>query len=213
VTALRQGRQRVLGPLLLWGLAAGLAAVAMVAILLGLQSSGVGPATASLVGRTATAPIAHEVGLVRSRPVHLSIPALGLSVSLSSLGLNADGTVSVPTDFNVPGWYRFGATPGQLGTAVILGHVDSYRGPAVFFGLRNLVVGDRVAVKLADGATARFAVIGIATYLKANFPAQLVYGPRPYGALQLVTCGGVFDRATGSYLSNVVVYTALVSAH
>jgi hypothetical protein len=183
----------------------------MVVLLLGLRTSGVGPAVSPLKGRTAVVrTAAREIGLARSRPVHLSIPALALSVPLSSLGLNADGTVSVPTDFNEPGWYRYSATPGQVGTSVILGHVDSYRGPAVFFNLRDLAVGDRVDVRLADGATPRFAVIGLAIYLKAHFPALLVYGRRTYGALQLVTCGGVFDHATGSYLSNVVVYTALV---
>jgi hypothetical protein len=132
-------------------------------------------------------------------------------VPLSSLGLNANGTVSVPTNGAVPGWYRLGATPGQLGTAVILGHVDSYLGPAVFFELRELVLGDRVNVRLADGVTAHFRVIGTAIYLKAEFPARLVYGSRSYGALQLVTCGGIFDHGTGHYLSNVVVYTALVT--
>jgi hypothetical protein len=182
----------------------------MIVLSLGLRTSGVGPAAAPLNGRTAPVRTASEIGLARSRPIHLSIPALALSVPVSSLGLNADGTVSVPTDVNEPGWYRYSATPGQVGTSVILGHVDSYRGPAVFFNLRDLAVGDRVIVRLADGATPHFAVIGIAIYLKAHFPAQLVYGRRSYGALQLVTCGGVFDHATGSYLSNVVVYTALV---
>jgi hypothetical protein len=200
-----------LGTKPLWSLAIVLSLLAAVAILLGLRTSSVGPSTAPLVGRTSIAPPAHEVGLARSRPIQLSIPSLDLSVPLSSLGLNANGTVSVPTDIFEPGWYRLGATPGQLGTSVILGHVDSYRGPAVFFKLRDLVVGDRVNVGLADGLTARFKVIGTATYLKAHFPAHLVYGPRSYGALQLITCGGVFDNGTGHYLSNVVVYTALVS--
>lgn len=203
--------RRELGTRLLWSLAIGLVVIAVLAISLGLRTSNVGPTTRRLVGLTAVVRPAHEVGLARSRPIHLSIPSLDLSVPLSSLGLNADGTVSVPTDIYEPGWYRFGATPGQLGTAVILGHVDSYRGPAVFFELRDLVVGDRVNVTLADGVTARFKVIGTAIYLKAHFPSTLVYGPRSYGALQLVTCGGVFDNSTGHYLSNVVVYTALVA--
>lgn len=207
----RRTHRHVIDTKLLWSLAIGLVIVGALAISLGLRTSGVGPATARLVGRTAVARTAHEVGLTRSRPIHLTIPALDLSVPLSSLGLNANGTVSVPTDIYEPGWYRLGATPGQLGTAVILGHVDSYRGPAVFFKLRDLVVGDRVNVSLADGVTARFRVIGTAIYLKASFPARLVYGARSYGSLQLITCGGTFDSATGHYLSNVVVYTALVA--
>ena len=147
----------------------------------------------------------------RSVPVVLRIPAIGVTVSLSTLGLNPDGTVQVPTDFEQAGWFRLGPTPGQLGSAVILGHVDSYKGPAVFFQLRSLVVGDQVDVSLADGMTARFAVNWVAMYSKQEFPAQQVYASRGISALQLVTCGGAFDTKTGSYLSNIVVYTSLVS--
>ena len=147
----------------------------------------------------------------RSRPVALRVAALGLAVPLSELGLNPDGTVEVPTDYQQPGWFRLGPTPGQVGSAVILGHVDSYRGPAVFFRLRSLRVGDRVEVGLADGGVAHFAVRAVETYLKREFPARRVYASRGYSALHLVTCGGTFDRRTRSYLSNVVVYTSLVA--
>ena len=101
--------------------------------------------------------------------------------------------------------------PGQKGSAVILGHVDSYQGPAVFFQLRSLQAGDRVDVTLADGVVAHFAVDSVAMYQKEDFPAQEVYGSHGYPALQLVTCGGTFDTQTRHYLSNVVVYTTLVS--
>jgi hypothetical protein len=161
-----------------------------------------------LVGRTTA--LARPYAVARSRPVVLSIPAIGLRTGLTTLGLNANRTVQVPTNFNVPWWYRLGPSPGQLGSAVILGHIDSYAGPAVFFRLGDLTVGDRVAVTLSDGTTVGFKVIGVAMYLKSRFPDRLVYGPRPYGALQLVTCGGVFDSATGHYLSNLVVYTSLI---
>jgi hypothetical protein len=147
----------------------------------------------------------------RSTPVELRIPAIALTVSLSSLGLNADGTVQVPTDIQQPGWYKFGASPGQDGSAVILGHVDSYKGPAVFFKLRSLVAGDLVDVTLADGDMAEFKVTSVASYLKAAFPDQSVYASHGYGALQLVTCSGVFDTQTGHYLSNIVVYSSLVA--
>ncbi len=148
--------------------------------------------------------------VARSVPVELRIPAIGLAVSLSGLGLNADGTVEVPTDFQEPGWFQLGPSPGQLGSAVILGHVDSYQGPAVFFELRSLRAGDRVEVSLADGGVAHFSVDTVATYPKEQFPAQKVYGSHGYSALQLVTCGGEFDSGTRSYLSNVVAYTSLV---
>ena len=167
----------------------------------------------SLVSSTVRSP--HAVvksprPVLRSRPVHLSIPALGVSVGVGVLGLNKDRTVEVPSNFAQPGWYKFGPTPGQIGSSVILGHVDSYRGPAVFFRIGKLHLGDHVIVREANKQTFTFKVIGVRMYSKTKFPDYLVYGPRPYAALQLVTCGGVFDHRTGSYLSNIVVYTALV---
>jgi sortase (surface protein transpeptidase) len=150
--------------------------------------------------------------VARSAPVALRIPAIGVAVSVSALGLNADGTVQVPTNFQEPGWFRLGPSPGQVGSAVILGHVDSYQGPAVFFRLRFLRPGDRVEVSLADGVVAHFVVSTVAMYPKEQFPARLVYGSHGYSGLQLVTCGGTFDTHTRSYLSNVVAYTSLVAA-
>jgi sortase (surface protein transpeptidase) len=146
----------------------------------------------------------------RSRPVHLSIPQIGVSVALTTLGLNSDGTVSVPSDYATPGWFKDGPTPGETGSAVILGHVDNQNGPAVFYHLDRLGVGSRVFVTLYNGRRLEFAVIGVRMFSKTNFPSKLVYGYRPYPALQLVTCGGVFDANTGHYLSNIVVFTALV---
>lgn len=192
-----------------WGVAVGLLAVAVVLLVLGLRGHDRVLSHQRLVGRTTAAPRAYSVA--RSRPVSLSVPAIGLRANLTTLGLNANRTVQVPMFFGVPGWYRLGPSPGQLGSAVILGHVDSYAGPAVFFRLGDLKVGNVVTVTLADHATLHFSVIGVAMYSKSHFPDRLVYGPRPYSALQLVTCGGVFDDATGHYLSNLVVYTSLVA--
>jgi sortase (surface protein transpeptidase) len=148
---------------------------------------------------------------IRSVPVSLRIPAIGVSSSLSSLGLNADKTVQVPTKFAEPGWYKLGPTPGQIGSAVILGHVDDKQGPAVFFKLRSLKAGDKVDVSLTNGAIAHFAVKSVSTYTKAQFPAAKVYASQGYAALQLVTCGGKFDKAIGHYESNVVAYIILLS--
>ena len=145
-------------------------------------------------------------------PVHLSIPIIGVSVPLSVLTLNRNGTVNVPTNFAEPGWYNGDRSPGQKGSAVILGHVDNYHGPAVFFNLDQLQLGNRVDVTLADGRKLVFAVIGERMYKKTNFPDALVYGARNYPALQLVTCGGIFDPKTGHYLSNIVVFTALIKS-
>jgi hypothetical protein len=173
-----------------------------------------GPVTshvkAAIGSAASTSTVAPPVA-ARSIPVTLQIPAIALTVSLSTLGLNLDGTVQVPSDIQQPGWFRLGPSPGQVGSAVILGHVDSFQGPAVFFRLRTLTAGDQVDVGLADGVTTRFEVTSVAMYSKTQFPDQQVYASHGYSALQLVTCGGAFDSATGHYLSNIVVYTTLVS--
>jgi sortase (surface protein transpeptidase) len=145
-------------------------------------------------------------------PVSIRIPAIGVSVSLSQLGLNADRSAQVPTKYEEPGWFKLGPTPGQVGSAVILGHVDDRQGPAVFFKVRTLRAGDAVDVSLANGTVSHFVVQTVQTYSKSQFPATKVYGSRGYSALQLVTCGGKFDKATGHYESNVVAYTTLASS-
>lgn len=167
--------------------------------------------TATATATAAARPEVPELPVQRSAPVSLRIPAIELTESLSQLGLNSDGTVEVPTDFQEPGWFRLGPSPGQVGSAVILGHVDSYEGPAVFFRLQSLQVGDVVEVGLADGSLARFEVNRVATYPKEQFPAEEVYASHGYSALQLVTCGGEFDTETRHYRSNVVAYTTLVT--
>ncbi len=169
------------------------------------------PSASRAVGGQRIAPTS-RVGLTRSTPVALRIPSIGISVFVSQLGLNADQSVQVPTDFQVPGWYRLGPSPGQVGSAVILGHVDSRQGPGVFYKLGLLAAGNDVEVTLADGVVAHFVVTAVAMYPKDQFPAQEVYGSHGFRGLQLVTCGGTFDSQSGHYLSNVVVYTSLVRA-
>jgi Sortase domain len=153
--------------------------------------------------------------LRRSLPVSVTIPAIGVNSELLHLGVNADGTIRVPslvTSSGEAAWYKYSATPGQIGTSVLEGHVDSYQGPAVFFRLGALRPGDRVDVRLADGVTAVFRVTGVRRYLKSRFPAEIIYGPTEYAALRLVTCGGPFDSATGHYRGSTVVFASLASS-
>jgi hypothetical protein len=170
------------------------------------------PTTSPRALRSERTPLTETVpSITRSAPVSLSIPAIGISVSLSRLGLNPTGTVQVPTDVQQPGWYDLGPSPGEMGSSVILGHVDTSGGPAIFFHLPTMRAGEDVTVTLADGVVATFRVRSVESYLKTQFPAKLVYGTHGDSALQLVTCGGAFDTATGHYLSNVVVFTTLVT--
>jgi hypothetical protein len=143
-----------------------------------------------------------------ARPVALSLPAIGVTTDLVGLGLNGDGTVEVPADPALAGWYRLGTRPGARGSAVILGHVDSVHGPAVFARLRTLGRGDVVSVRLADGSAEEFRVRSVRTYLNDRFPARRVYASSRGRTLNLVTCGGEYDAARGGYQSNVVVHAS-----
>lgn len=140
-------------------------------------------------------------------PAQLSIPAIDVSTPLVSLGVKKDKTVEVPVNPSLAGWYGLGPAPGDRGSAVILGHVDSVNGPAVFADLQHLDAGDRVTVRSADGSLDRFEVTSVVTYPNAGFPARKVYTPQGHRALNLVTCGGLYDSDRGGYQSNVVVYT------
>ena len=145
-----------------------------------------------------------------ARPVSLSIPVIGVHTRLIRLGLTAQGTLQVPASTAVAGWYTGGPRPGQVGSAVIAGHIDSYLGPGVFFRLRLLRPGDRVYVRQAGGTLAVFRVYAEHSYPKDHFPTQRVYGPAPDPELRLITCGGTFNPATRSYLNNVVVYAVQI---
>ncbi len=145
------------------------------------------------------------------KPVELTIPSIGVKAPITTLGLNRDGTLQVPGSTTVTGWYTNSPSPGATGAAVIAGHVDSRTGPGVFFWLRNLRPGDKIYVQRADKTLAVFTVTAVQTYAKNRFPTASVYGAVPDAELRLITCGGTFDYAKGSYLSNVVVYARLSS--
>ena len=164
-------------------------------------STTVAPATTT----RAAAPSSTRPPSRPSPPVRVEIPAIGVSSRLVRLGLNADGTMQVPGDYDLAGWFTGGAMPGQDGPAVISGHVDSKTGPAVFYRLRDLRPGDTVRVQRAAGDWLAFEVTGTARYAKAAFPTEAVFGPVTGPVLRLITCGGDFDRASGHYLDNTVV--------
>jgi sortase (surface protein transpeptidase) len=138
-------------------------------------------------------------------PVRLRIPSIGVNTRLEQVGLDPDGTIAAPHDYQTAAWYSQGPRPGQPGPAILLGHVDSKTGPAVFYGLATLKPGAEVLVDRADKSTVRFQVSGRIQVAKTRFPADLVYAPTLAPALRLVTCGGKFDYKSGHYRDNVVV--------
>jgi sortase (surface protein transpeptidase) len=172
------------------------------------------PSTVSTAVPFAVNPEDAASAMQPSPPAEIEIPALGVEAPIMRLGLNGDGTVQVPPlgDHNLAGWYEGSVMPGQDGSSVILGHVDNYSGPSVFYSIKNLVTGDQIDVVRADGTVATFAVDGVQEAAKALFPATQVYGNVPYPALRLITCGGPFDASSGHYLDNIVVYAHLTTA-
>ena len=170
-----------------------------------------GPVAAVAVphGRTAALPAPSRHVRV-ARPARLVIPVIGVSTRLIRLGITPAHTLAVPVTTSVAGWYIGSPRPGAIGSSVIAGHVDSRLGPGIFYRLRLLHRGQRVYVIRGDRSVAIFRITAVRMYAKDRFPTPSVYGPVPDAELRLITCGGLFDYATGSYLSNVVVYAVLV---
>ncbi len=143
-------------------------------------------------------------------PARLRIPRIAVDTPVIGLGLRPDGTLEVPADGTVAGWFTGSPAPGGLGPAVVAAHVDWDRRPGVFVDLDDLRPGDEVEVDGQDGTTARFVVLAVEQYAKSRFPADRVYGDIDHAGLRLITCGGEFDRSARSYRDNVVVYAGLV---
>lgn len=167
---------------------------------------GPSPASANRVVGATGAPAVSRV-----RPVRLDIPRIDVATRLMKLGLTADRELQVPalTQAGIAGWYDLGPVPGDVGPAVLAGHVDSDTGPAVFYGLSALRPGDRLRVDRSDHRTAVFSVDRVTAFAKSRFPTRAVYGATPDPELRLITCGGTYDPARGGYQSNVVVFAHL----
>lgn len=159
------------------------------------------------------APSAHPAAAAVPPPVRLTISRIGVDAPVESGGLNSDGTVEVPP-LDRPGqvdWYRNGPAPGQLGPAVLLGHLDTRQGPAVFERLTELRPGDRIDIRRQDGSTVSYQVRLLRQFSKADFPTDLVYGNTDNAQLRLITCGGVLG-GNGHYTDNIIVLADLVGS-
>ncbi|MFE9021536.1 class F sortase [Streptomyces sp. NPDC007808] len=160
----------------------------------------------------ATRPTPPPRPLPRSRPTSLRIPSLGIDAPILGIGLTASQELETPP-IDRPkliGWYRGGATPGEQGAAIAVGHRDTRTGPAVFAGLASVKRGKRIEARREDGRTAVYTVDRVKVFDKASFPDKEVYGPTRRPELRVITCGGLFDRRTG-YTSNVVVFAHLTA--
>lgn len=151
-----------------------------------------------------------QVRLTAAPPVALIVPALRIDTRLSGLHTGRDGNLQVDADPSRAGWYADGPAPGDLGPAVLAGHLDSKAGPGVFAGLDRLRTGQRLTIRRADGTDVSFVVDDVHTYAKRDFPTARVYASDGTATLRVITCGGAFDPATGRYRSNTIVFASQV---
>ncbi|MGW2051444.1 class F sortase [Streptomyces sp. NPDC001858] len=167
------------------------------------------PATASS-GAAADAPMGKH--LPRSRPVRLLIPKISVDAPFTDLAIGPSGRLDAPpaNDVNLVGWHADGPSPGEAGTAIIAGHVDTKTSPAVFAGLSELAKGDLVHVRRADGGKATFRVDSVETFEKDDFPSERVYADTAEAQVRLITCAGAYDRRAKDYTENLVVFAHLV---
>lgn len=178
-------------------------------------SENVTPPMPSAAQAFAAGPNAHTDAaadpLPPSEPVRLRIPEIDVDTPMTSLGLTARGALDVPPadDRNLAGWYRNGTPPGAKGTAIVAGHVDNARGPAVFYALGALKKGNRIEVDRRDGRTAVFTIDAVEVYENEDFPDTKVYGEAGRAELRVITCGGGFSQKSG-YQGNVVAFGHLI---
>jgi hypothetical protein len=146
-----------------------------------------------------------EQDIQAAPPTRVDIPAVALTAMVVPVGLAPDGSIAVPPP-TVAGWYRLGPPPGAVGPAVLVGHVDSRAGPAVFYRLTAVRAGDVVVVIRADGSLARFTISRVTTIGKSRFPTAAVFAPTTQATLRLITCTGTFDPVSGHYLDSLIVW-------
>lgn len=194
----------------------GLIAAALVFVGLFALGAGAGVATGFDLGdlfRGPDKPPAHEFPVLDpSRPKRLTIPAIKVEAPVLRVGLAEDGTVAVPppSRLHEAGWFDKGPTPGQFGPALIVGHVDTGTGPAVFHRLKDLEPGQRIEVLREDDETAVFQVNSVERFGKTKLPKHRVYGDFSRPSLRLVTCGGRWVGGDRGYADNIIVFASLV---
>jgi LPXTG-site transpeptidase (sortase) family protein len=180
----------------------------------GTPSDAARPTRAPHTDAAAAPPAARDTGkhLPRSRPVRLLIPKISVDAPFTDLAIGPTGQLQPPPagDTNLVGWFAKGASPGEAGTSIIAGHVDTTTSAAVFVDLGELEKGDTFKVQRADGRTATFVVDSAETFEKDRFPSRRVYADTPQAQVRLITCAGDYDHSVRDYTDNLVVFAHLV---
>lgn len=146
-----------------------------------------------------------------SEPSSLSIPSLKISANFVPLGLNPDQTLQVPPSPEQVGWFVYRAKAGDIGPFVVVGHLDSVKGPAIFANLEKIKNGDIVEITRRDGSVVKYAITSSSKFPQNNFPTDMVYGPISFAGLRLITCTGSYIKDAKHYSDNLVVFGTMVN--
>ncbi|MEJ8654364.1 class F sortase [Streptomyces sp. MS1.AVA.3] len=167
----------------------------------------------SATPRSSASPAFPDLALPRSAPKRVRIPEIAVDAPFTQLSIGPTGQLDAPPagDKNLVGWFKDGAAPGERGSAIIAGHVDTKTGPAVFLQLESLKPGSTINITREDGVIATFKVDSVETFNKARFPSDRVYADAPTAQLRVITCGGAYDRKVKDYVDNIVVFAHLAS--
>jgi hypothetical protein len=140
-------------------------------------------------------------------PVRVQVPDAGIDVSVTPVGVKADGQMEIPENVDIAGWYRYGPDPASpVGSTVIAAHVDSLEfGLGQFVKLKGLPAGTRIIVSTADGKTHNYLIDSVQNVLKEQLPVGQIFDREGPPRLALITCGGQFDYTSRTYSDNVIV--------
>ncbi|MDB5187962.1 MAG: hypothetical protein JWO50_482 [Candidatus Kaiserbacteria bacterium] len=145
-----------------------------------------------------------------SPPYRLIIPTLSINAGVQYVGVKSNGNMATPSNFTDVGWYKYGTTPGDIGSAVFAGHVDNGLGLAgVFKHLKDLKVGDSIYVQSKDGTKLHFVIYDIESYDYNSAPTERIFNAHAYIGLNLITCDGDWVPSGKTYDHRLVVYSRL----
>lgn len=169
------------------------------------------PTVTTTVPLTGTAAITATDAITDAVPVRLRIPAIGVDATIEPVGQDRTGRMDTPSLMDDVAWYAPGVAPGEIGNAVLAGHLDRIGGaPAVFWKLGKLTVEDDIFVADSAGGELHFRVTGVESYPYDAAPLDDIFGFGIRSRLNLITCRGKWDRAGQTYTQRLVVYSELV---
>jgi LPXTG-site transpeptidase (sortase) family protein len=145
-----------------------------------------------------------------STPIKIKVPKISVEATIESVGLDNQGRMDVPKNVVNVAWYNLGVKPGEKGNSVFAGHYDKPDGsPSVFFKLDRLKKGDSIEVVDQTGYNLEFVVTETRIVPTDKFPLQEVFGQTDKIRVNLITCGGEWNKEKKEYSERTIVFAEL----